>query len=336
MIARKRCYEKFSMLLLICFVMMTAECFGFVIPSSPSSCHHHHQQPTYSLKATVEKSSEAYLASEAVAQLVLDQLSSLKEPSREYADMFGLDEESTIGFYGLFSAMRKSGMAWGFYGAPFVLKTSDIQQALGVEKSPFAGFFTMKELEQALNDDFLDAARGSTDNRKGWKVTSVSNPRGDSFEEARMTYEQVLAAMEKGTVIFNAAGAHIPRLAGPCLACTDATSTPNALNIYVTAAGKRTSAPPHTDKQDVVVIQTSGRKYWRVYAPTDPSKKPSADPFARGKMDDNLPLYQLDENGSLLLEVVLEAGDALFVPAGFPVRTYCFFSWTFPFSFEDM
>ena len=39
---------------------------------------------------------------------------------------------------------------------------------------------------------------------------------------------------------------------------TDAASTPNALNLYVTAAGKRTSAPPHTDKQDVVVVQSSG------------------------------------------------------------------------------
>ena len=298
--------------------------FGFMMPSpsSPISYSVHNK-----MKATVESSSSetdgaAAIASSAVASMVLDQLSSLKEPAQEYAETFGLDEASTVGFYGLFSAMRKSGMAWGFYGVPFVLKAEDIQKSLSVETSPFAGFFTMTELEQALSDDFLDAARGSTDNRKGWKVTSVSNPRGDSFEEARMTYEQVLAALEKGTVIFNAAGAHIPRLAGPCLACCDATSTPNALNIYVTAAGKRTSAPPHTDKQDVVVVQTSGKKYWRIYAPTDPANKPSADPFARGKMDDNLPLYQLDEKGSLLLEVVLEAGDILFVPAGFPVSVY--------------
>ena len=136
-----------------------------------------------------------------------------------------------------------------------------------------------------------------------------------------MTYEDVLSALDKGTVIFNAAGAHIPKLAGPCLAFTDGTNTPNALNMYITAAGMRTSAPPHTDKQDVVVIQSTGKKFWRVYAPTDPTLKPMADVFARGKGDDDLPLYSLKETGTLLLETTLQAGDVLFVPSGFPHTT---------------
>jgi hypothetical protein len=136
-----------------------------------------------------------------------------------------------------------------------------------------------------------------------------------------MTYEDVVGALEKGTVIFNAAGAHIPKLAGPCLAVTDAASTPNALNLYVTSSGKRTSAPPHTDKQDVIVVQSQGRKFWRVYKPLDPSSKPMADLFARGKGDDDLPLYTLQEKGELLVETTLEPGDVLFVPGGFPHTT---------------
>ena len=92
-----------------------------------------------------------------------------------------------------------------------------------------------------------------------------------------MNLEQVHTAMDKGTVIFNAIGAHIPKLAGATLACSDATSLPNAVNMYVTAAGKKTSAPPHTDRQDVVVVQTTGKKHWRVYSPPDPDLKPSAD-----------------------------------------------------------
>jgi hypothetical protein len=152
---------------------------------------------------------------------------------------------------------------------------------------------------------------------------SVSNPRGQSFEEARLTFEEVEAALEKGTVIFNSAGAHISKLAGPTLACTDATALPNALNVYVTAPQKRTSAPPHTDKQDVIVVQTSGRKHWRVYTPPDPSQKPSADMFARGKSEDNLPLHALetDFGCKLLLETTLDEGDVLFVPAAFPHTT---------------
>ena len=35
----------------------------------------------------------------------------------------------------------------------------------------FEGFFTFDDLAQAVEDDFLDANRGSTDNRQGWKVS---------------------------------------------------------------------------------------------------------------------------------------------------------------------
>lgn len=258
-------------------------------------------------------------AQQAIKGMVLEQLSSNVGTAREYAETFALSK-TEAGLYGLFHAIRTSGMALGMNGLPFVVRKKELEKALD-ETDVLDGFFDMDDLEKALEDDFLDASRGSTDNRKGWKISAVSNPRGDSFEEARMKFDDVLAALERGTVIFNAAGAHIPKLAGPCLAVTDATATPNALNLYVTAAGKKTSAPPHTDKQDVVVVQTSGRKFWRVYQPTDPSLRPMADPFARGKGEDNLPLYNLEETGNLLVETTLEAGDVLFVPAGFPHTT---------------
>ena len=155
-------------------------------------------------------------------------------------------------------------------------------------------------------------------------MTAVSTPRGSSFQDARMTLDDVNAALEKGTVIFNTAGSHIPKLAGATLACTDAASLPCAVNMYVTAAGKRTSAPPHTDRQDVIVVQTQGKKRWRVYTPPDPSQRPNADIYARGKGDDSLPLYSLEEGSygcKKLLDVITEAGDVLFIPAAFPHTT---------------
>jgi Cupin superfamily protein len=154
-------------------------------------------------------------------------------------------------------------------------------------------------------------------------MAAVSVPKGQSFEEARLNFHEVQAALLKGTVIFNSAGAHIPKLAGPSLACTDALSFPNALNMYVTAPGMRTSAPPHTDKQDVIVVQTSGKKHWRVYSPPNPAQKPLSDMFSRGKGEDNLPLYSIESEFEceLLLEATLNAGDVLFVPAAFPHTT---------------
>lgn len=98
--------------------------------------------------------------------------------------------------------------------------------------------------------------------------------------------------------------------------------------MYVTARGMRTSAPPHTDRQDVLVVQMEGAKRWRVFTPpTDGDVKPNADPFARGKGLDNLPLHILLEGpegrlgSELLMDVTLREGDVLFIPAGFPHTT---------------
>jgi hypothetical protein len=78
------------------------------------------------------------------------------------------------------------------------------------------------------------------------------------------------------------------------------------------------SAPPHTDKQDVLVIQTQGVKRWRVFAPPEPAAKPTVDPYARGKAADRLELTEL---GPALLELELSPGDALYIPAGYPHTT---------------
>jgi hypothetical protein len=274
-------------------------------------------------RATVEATDDLTASSSSLNlnEIVLKTMESVRDEANEYAEMFGLTSADAA-FYALFAGIVEAPVPFGLKGAPFVLRHDQVVKALHQE-SRWPEFFTMKDLEKAVNDDFLDASCGSTDNRKGWKAQAVSAPRGESFEEARMTFEDIQAALEKGTVIFNSAGAHIPKLAGPSLACTDATILPCAVNLYVTEKGKRTSAPPHTDKQDVVVIQTSGRKYWRVYSPPDPALKPSAEMFARGKADDSLPLYALesDLNCKLLLETTLNPGDVLFIPAPFPHTT---------------
>jgi hypothetical protein len=98
--------------------------------------------------------------------------------------------------------------------------------------------------------------------------------------------------------------------------------------MYVTARGMRTSAPPHTDRQDVLVVQMQGAKRWRIFSPpTDGDVKLNADPFARGKGTDSLPLHTLLEGtegrlgSQLLMDVITREGDVLFIPAGFPHTT---------------
>jgi hypothetical protein len=103
-----------------------------------------------------------------VKSIVLEKMSAGVSESKEYAEMFGLGD-TDAGLYAFFDAIRQSGMALALKGQPFVLRNEEIVEALAGQ-SVFEGFFTMKDMEEALEDDFLDAARGPTDNRKGWKV----------------------------------------------------------------------------------------------------------------------------------------------------------------------
>ena len=69
-------------------------------------------------------------------------------------------------------------------------------------KNLFSDFFHFPHLATALEEDFLDATRGSTDNRKGWQVAAVSQPTGSSFDDARMTLDQVKTALEVSSYFY--------------------------------------------------------------------------------------------------------------------------------------
>ena len=144
--------------------------------------------------------------------------------------------------------------------------------------------FSMMDLKDAVDSDFLEAGRGTfQEGRSGWNMAAVSTPRGRSFQEAKLRFDDVLIALTQtnGTVVFNSAGGFIPKLAAVCLSVTQTLRLPLAVNMYLTNPGQRTSAPPHTDKQDVFVLQQEGFKRWRVFAPPPPARI-RADPFARG------------------------------------------------------
>jgi hypothetical protein len=150
--------------------------------------------------------------SEVLAERVLRSILALRVEAEEYAATFGL-LKSDAAFYALFKAIRTERVPLNLRGEPFMIRSCDLAGTMETgpvevaTTAPWIACFTIRDLEQALRDDFLDAARGSTDNRKAWTITDVSQPRGNSFHEARMTYQDVRQAMERGTVIFNAAGA---------------------------------------------------------------------------------------------------------------------------------
>ena len=125
------------------------------------------------LFATLEETTSSDLDND-----ILSRITEATTESKNWAESFDLTSESGAAFHALFSGIRSSANL-GLRGKPFHLKSNDVLKAMGeleggnVNVNAFDGFFTFDDLAHALEADFLDADRGSTDNRKGWKVSTV-------------------------------------------------------------------------------------------------------------------------------------------------------------------
>lgn len=93
-------------------------------------------------------------------------------------------------------------------------------------------------------------------------------------------------------------------------------------NLYVTPNGIPTVAQMHTDRMDGYVIQLSGQKRWQVYAPLPDVHNPVWGVMGNAEwgkeVDKPIPMTLVGEK---LVDVVLEGGDILYVPRGFPHTT---------------
>ena len=85
---------------------------------------------------------------------------------------------------------------------------------------------------------------------------------------------------------------------------------PVQVNAYLTPPAER-GLDIHFDFHDVVVVQLAGRKRWRAWAPLPRSERP----LKRGP---SINQPDADELGAVLLDRVLERGDCLAIPRGFP------------------
>ena len=122
--------------------------------------------------APISDSSASTVSPDELSQRILETISSLQEESKKYAGSMVGFTAADASFYALFAAIRHCpDCTLGLLGTPFLLRHDETCQALGMDTTTWPGFFCMNDLEKAVQDDFLDAARGSTDNRKGWQVS---------------------------------------------------------------------------------------------------------------------------------------------------------------------
>ncbi len=136
--------------------------------------------------------------------------------------------------------------------------------------------------------------------------THRSMPWGRGTVSGYIDYDKTLALIRGGgsLVLDQVHRIHPPlaeltrsvELAMGAAARADATMTPAGARALV----------PHYDVQDVFVVQTAGHKHWQVHAPHVALPVAGQDCPPQGV-----------EPGELLLDVVLEPGDVLYLPRGF-------------------
>jgi len=178
------------------------------------------------------------------------------------------------------------------------------------------GAFTIEKDLKLLDGSFITGFKTAEVLRNGTKTDTWALSPLKENPSQRTAWSDVAEALNGGTIYFNTAGSLWRNLGGLCRLTGYAFGLPPNINVYVTPPGCSLSVPLHTDKQDVFVFQTQGAKRWRVFAP--PARSRGKDPLARGKSGDVL---TLDELEAPLIDTVIQPGDVLYVPTGFPHTT---------------
>ena len=214
--------------------------------------------------------------------------------------------------YSFFTGLAKSATFLNefWHKKPLLLGAKDT--ANWIENS-----FTVERDLKLVEGSYISGHRTSDVLRNGTRTDTwlFSSLKDDVARKT--TWAEVEDALNGGTIYFNNAGSLWPGIGALCRMCIDAFGIPSNVNVYVTPNGVNVSVPPHTDRQDVLVMQTTGEKHWKVYAPPKRAKGKS-DALARGKNGDVL---DEDELGEPLLDIILRKGDVLYIPTGYPHTT---------------
>ena len=149
---------------------------------------------------------------------------------------------------------------------------------------------------------------GSTLSRRDYcRSAPIGNEQVDGVVEPNRVLEHYAAG---ATVVLQALQFSDPVFAELSTNLALQLDHPVQVNAYLTPPAER-GLDVHFDFHDVIVVQLAGRKRWRVWPPLPRSARP----VKRGPA---IAQPSADELGDALLDRVLERGDCLAVPRGFP------------------
>jgi lysine-specific demethylase/histidyl-hydroxylase NO66 len=159
--------------------------------------------------------------------------------------------------------------------------------------------------ERALREPFFRMVQGGS-TVSG--TTRTANAGGRGLTDVADSDKVREAYAGGATLVLNALHRSHPPVVRFCRALAGELGHPTQCNAYVTPGGGAQGFAYHHDTHDVFVLQVSGRKHWRVFAPVLELPLPS-----QPRSGDAL----VEPGATPLVDVVLEAGDALYLPRGY-------------------
>lgn len=97
---------------------------------------------------------------------------------------------------------------------------------------------------------------------------SVSNGSARSWESSRIVHAAAVNdAMKNATIFVNYVWNILPQTTVINEAIVEGLGLQSNTNLYATEPGLRFDSVPHSDQQDVFILQCQGRKHWKVWTP---------------------------------------------------------------------
>jgi lysine-specific demethylase/histidyl-hydroxylase NO66 len=158
---------------------------------------------------------------------------------------------------------------------------------------------------RGLREPFFRMVEGGSGVRG---TTRTINAGGRRLLDAADSDKVRDAHLSGATLVLNALHRTHPPVVRFCQALAADLGHATQCNAYVTPGGGAQGFAYHHDTHDVFVLQVSGRKHWRAFAPVLELPLPS-----QSRAGDDL----VGPDDVPLLDVVLEPGDALYLPRGY-------------------
>lgn len=187
--------------------------------------------------------------------------------------------------------------------APLLSRAKELPQ-------PFDDLLSLQDVDELVSDRALRTPFFRTVREGGGLPLPTRTVTAGARRIGDLVDPEALAAQyaDGATLVLQSLHRMHPPVAGFCRSLAAELGHPTQCNAYLTPGGQHQGFDFHHDTHDVFVLQVSGRKRWIVHEPV--FRLPLPDQPQSGA-------HLVPDGAEPLLDVELEAGDALYLPRGY-------------------